>query len=582
MYRVRNYKMTIFPKLFLSFLAIIGSLYMLNLAMNNSGVRTIKTEIEESLKSRVHFYHSTFETDLKRIIKLKHEYLYDSDLMELSFVPEQMSDYQFAEAILRIKTRLNLLKTSSLYIDDVHVHIPLIDRTISSTGYVDSPPPDELKILKQSNFVHPIVSWDGRILIGGISPEWNLNDAEPLLTFKLQLSEEKIRLSLQQIDNTGLGGAILFDNNGTWAVYGNEAPSDEERMLLEQMKSVPEEAQSGTIHRKMNGQNYLVIYERSAALQSTTLVYFPEDEVLGPLKTNRHWFWWVSLASAGVVLAFSFWTYRLIHQPIRRMVQAFRKVENGDLSVAIHRRQEDEFSYLYTRFNAMVSELNVLIKEVYEQKIRSQRAELKQLQSQVNPHFLYNSYFVLYRMAKIPDIDNVIRLARHLGEYFRYITRSGSDEVALDEEVKHTLAYVQIQMFRFDQRIETRFADVPEACKPVRVPKLILQPIMENAYEHGLKETIADGLVSVEFVQQDQDLIIAVEDNGGEMTNEQIGELDRLLYQKNDLIETTGILNVHCRLQLKFGEAYGLSVSRASIGGLRVEMKIRLEPEPGS
>ena len=103
----------------------------------------------------------------------------------------------------------------------------------------------------------------------------------------------------------------------------------------------------------------------------------------------------------------------------------------------------------------MVSKLNVLVKEVYEQKIRSQRAELKQLQSQVNPHFLYNSYFVLYRLAKIPDVDNVLRMARHLGEYFRFITRSRSDEVTLEEELKHTLAYIQIQMYRFDQRVET-------------------------------------------------------------------------------------------------------------------------------
>jgi len=580
LFRASKYRVPIFPKLFLSFLFIIASLYFLNMAMNMARVGTIRKEIEDSLKSRVHFYHSTLVTDLKRVIQLKNEYLYDKDLMELSFVPEQMSDYQFAEAVLRIRTRLSLLETSSLYIEDVNVHIPLIDRTISSKGYVNSPTTEELDALQGSNYSHPVVSWNNRLLIGGLSPENIVDDSDLLLAFKIQLSKEKLRQSLKQINNAGEGKAVLLDNKGEWAVFSENMPSDDEQRLLEQLRIEIETAPQGTLYRKVNGENHIFVYERSTVLDATTIVYFQEKEILAPLNKHRLWFWWVSLLSIGGVLAFSLWTYRLIHRPIHKLVRAFRKVEQGDLGVALQSRQADEFHYLYTQFNAMVSKLNVLVKEVYEQKIRSQRAVLKQLQSQVNPHFLYNSYFVLYRLAKIPDIDNVVRMARHLGEYFRYITRSRSDEVTLEEEVKHTLAYIQIQMFRFDQRLETHCEDVPETCKHVLVPKLILQPIVENAYEHGLQETTAGGLVQIAFVQQDDDLIISFEDNGAEINDEKIAELSSLLRKKtDDAIETTGMLNVHRRLQLRYGSSYGLAVSRASIGGLRVEMKIGLKQE---
>ncbi len=174
-------------------------------------------------------------------------------------------------------------------------------------------------------------------------------------------------------------------------------------------------------------------------------------------------------------------------------------------------------------------------------------------------------------------------MARHLGEYFRFITRSRSDEVTLEEELKHTLAYIQIQMYRFDQRVETYCEELPEACKSISVPRLILQPIVENAYEHGLRETVSGGLVRMAFQQLDQDLIIIFEDNGSEMTDEKIAELHDLLHANADeAIETTGILNVHRRLQLKYGSSYGLSVSRAQIGGLRIEMRIGLEQDSES
>ncbi|GBG05740.1 sensor histidine kinase [Paenibacillus agaridevorans] len=571
--------LSVFMKLFLSFSAIIIALYFLYWMMNNAASKTIQTEIEQSLQSRVHFYHNSLETDIKRVIQLKNEYLHDNDLAKISFSREQMSDYEFAEAILRIKNRLLLLKTSSLYVEDVQVYIPLINRTISPEGYVANPTETEITQLRKSNLTAPLVNWQNKLLIVGFSPELISKDIEPIIVFKVQLSIPNIRSSLKQIDTTNKGGMIFIDHAHQWAIYGHNTPSEIEQALYAYYQNNEALLKTGTFYHQINDERYVVIAENSSLLNSTSLIYFPESDILKPLQNSKTWIWWISIASILILFGFSIWTYRLIQRPLLSLVLAFRKVEHGDLTVSIKRRRSDEFSYLYDRFNAMVSELNVLVKEVYEQKIRSQRAELKQLQSQINPHFLYNSYFVVHRLAKIPDIDNVVRISRHLGEYFRYITKNDRDAVTLKEELAHTLAYIQIQMYRFDQRIHTICEEIPDYCRDIYVPKLFLQPIIENAYEHGLKNTLQNGLVEISFKLADKDLYICVTDNGQELSSEQLQILQDKLSHPNDLADTTGMLNVHRRLQLIYGQQYGITLSRTEIGGLNVTLKLNTNPK---
>ena len=116
-----------------------------------------------------------------------------------------------------------------------------------------------------------------------------------------------------------------------------------------------------------------------------------------------------------------------------------------------------------------------------------QNIELKQLQSQINPHFLYNSFFNIYRLAKDEDYENLTCFTQYLGSYYQYITRSASDEVSLLDEYNHAKTYCNIQQMRFHNRLELKMAPLPEAFAGYRVPRLIMQPIIENAFEHGLK-----------------------------------------------------------------------------------------------
>ena len=133
----------------------------------------------------------------------------------------------------------------------------------------------------------------------------------------------------------------------------------------------------------------------------------------------------------------------------------------------------------------MLDRISSLIDQVYRQKILYQESELKQLQSQINPHFLYNSYFVLYDMAINEDYENLAEFARHMGTYFQYITRSSSHVSRLYDEVEHARIYANFQAHRFRNRIAMEFDQLPEDLHDCLVPKVILQPVIENAFELG-------------------------------------------------------------------------------------------------
>ena len=193
---------------------------------------------------------------------------------------------------------------------------------------------------------------------------------------------------------------------------------------------------------------------------------------------------------------------------------SFEQVKRGNLDINIEHEIDDEFRFIYRNFNSMVKELKTLIDQSYKQKILVQRAEMKQLQSQINPHFLYNSFFILNTMARTEDYENIEKFTEQLGRYFQFITRSAADEVPLEKEVEHARVYTEIQAMRYSNRIKAYFEELPEEFWGIVVPRLILQPIIENAFEHGLGMVKKNGILTVSFEKLQNGLHIIIENNG--------------------------------------------------------------------
>jgi two-component system sensor histidine kinase YesM len=295
-----------------------------------------------------------------------------------------------------------------------------------------------------------------------------------------------------------------------------------------------------------------------------------EAEVYKPLGTYLYVMWAVFLLSFLILLVFSLSTRRFLQKPMRELVQAFHRVEEGRLDVALPLNTNDEFKYLYARFNAMLEYLRNLIDQVYRQRLLSQKAELKQLQSQINPHFLYNSFFMLQRLVQSEDQQGAASLCAYLGNYFRYVTRNAQEELPLSQEVEHARNYMEIQQMRFS-RMEIRFDPLPPAYADLLVPRLVLQPVMENAFAHGLTQQAAQQRMHVGFETDGNELRVIVEDNGKGAASEPLEAMNRRLQSlEGDEVEMTGILNVNRRIRLRFSGNSGVRVSRSDLGGWKV------------
>lgn len=570
----------IYSRLVLGFLCAIVPMYVAAMLMNDAASRSLKQEITQSLSARTHFFLGAFEQELRSTGVLINELSQDSDMQRLGAMASAMGIYDYFQAVDRIQSKMRLLQSSNQYVTAAQAYIPLIGKTIQGTSYIEAMPRDNITAL-QLKGEGPIIEWNGELQLGEVYPDGFRNGKEPNFAIVSRLSIPSIEQALEQLAG-GNGGAALAALDGKWALYSDTNDKVASSLVQQlDLDAFSGDSLSYTSQMDVAGSRYWFNAEKSPYLNTLLIVYSPEAELLGPLGKYRYMFYGLSLFSALVIILFSAWIYSRIHQPLTRMVRAFRRLDLDNWQVELYHGHRDEFLYLYEQFNLMVQRMRLLVEEAYEQKIHSQRSELKQLQSQINPHFLYNSFFTLHQMAELYDFDNIIRLTKHLGAYFKFITRNASDKVPLKAELEHARSYAEIQTIRFHRRIAVHWEELPVGWEAFEVPVLIVQPLIENAYLHGLEDKEAGGIIAVGLTETADGLQLSIEDNGDSLTDELLEQLRRKLEEKRGSGEVTGVVNVHRRLRLEFGAAGGLKLMRGNSGGLRIVAAFPRKGEDG-
>lgn len=567
-------RIPIFPKLMITFLVITMPLFALSLVLNELGKQEVKSQISNSITMNIHYYFMSLEKELERIIRTQQEFINDEDLLQLSNSLSIMSDYQRTKAINDLQLKLTTLKDSSVYIKEINVYIKSLNGTVLTSDVEDSPSArEEAEKIANATYTSgvPITFWQGRLYLNLTYPN-NLKkkpDKSPQFIQNIELSMEALTNVLNSFPQEG--GAILYNDN--WIV-GNHKYAEPLAEIRNKLAASIEQSAAFTKQVQVGSVKYMAVYEKSSFLDASLLFYFPENIIVGQLKTYGIWFWLLIVSSIIILIAFSYGIYLLIHRPLQNLVKRFRSVEGGNFNAVAAPPRQDEFGYIFNRFERTVQNLKTLIDELYVQKIRLQQSELKQLQMQITPHFLYNSFFILHRLIKHDENDTAELLSKNMGDYFHYITRNGLEEVAFEVEVNHVRSYVEIQNVRFSNRIAVDFGPLPESFHGVMIPRLILQPLVENAYEHGLGEVVSDGRLSIRFAAAEERLTFSVEDNGGGLSEERMAELTGRMNAAEEEGETTGLLNIQRRLKLKYGDNGGLELKRGSMGGLLVTIYI--------
>jgi len=578
------WKNSIFTRLIVTFLISMVPIFVLGIWIYKWSSQQLSEEIFNSMKQQAANYMDSLDHDIGRIQKLQYDMTQDEDLNQLANASQYLDNFEKTKAILRIHQLLSSIKNSSGYIQDARVLIPELKWSINADGYHRGVYSDmmlgefdELQKLR-SDSASQIVHWDDRLLMLAGFPNYARGGKPPLFLIEIELSKPALTTALLQLDGYKDSGFLMRKPSMNFQLE-NIYDDDALTQLSERLDAALEGNISGSISFRLQDKPYVAVYKMSDYTGITLSYFMPKEGILTSLKKLVIWYWIFFLIAILITAAYSYSLYLLIRRPLAKLIRSFRMVENGNLQIRIDYAHRDEFGYLFRRYNAMVENLQKLIEQVYEQKILSQKAELKQLQTQINPHFLYNSYFLLHRIIKKEDYDNALRFSKEIGRYFQFVTRNASDTVSLDSEVEHARIYAEIQAMRFAGRISVEFSDFPSVLGYRRVPRLILQPIIENAFEHGLENKTDKGLLSVRFELLPKGCIIVVEDNGEELTDKELEKLEMGFHKDNDYGEVTGLVNIDRRLKLFCEGGSGLMVSRSVYGGLKVQLTIITKEE---
>ncbi|MCR4657129.1 MAG: sensor histidine kinase [Lachnospiraceae bacterium] len=260
--------------------------------------------------------------------------------------------------------------------------------------------------------------------------------------------------------------------------------------------------------------------------------------------------------------------------PIQKLITKMRLVEKGDLSVRADLKYQDEIGMLGRTFDHMLERMNIMMEEIQTEKQRALTARLKSLQEQIKPHFLYNTLDTINWMAREHQADDVVKMVEALTNMFRLGLSQGKDFITVKEEIGHVTNYLYIQSVRYGDKL-TYDINVSGDCLEMVIPKLILQPLVENSIYHGIKLKKGGGRISVNAKKQGEELILSVYDTGAGLSREKLSSLrESIVSIREGGTGSFGMTYIIERLRLYAGDEFDIEIE--SVKGAFTEVVIRL------
>jgi two-component system, sensor histidine kinase YesM len=454
-------------------------------------------------------------------------------------------------------------------------------------------------------------------LIGNDGTEFNLNgDINHLLPFTREIPDKKLYYFSEmktipyayENKSVFIAGApiysITFENDiaiGTLmivldanALLGTPSktvrPAGSKIYVVDRIGKVfytnDESVKAGIAYHDIKGDGKYVVQKGSIPDIGGEIIFqLPQSELLSGIGEIRRQTIVIFLISLLLLAIPFFLVINNIIQPLKKLMRRMNEIKLGKLKhlqKRISLQGYAEIIIVANEFNEMLDEIDDLTRRLiesntrlYETELVKKQSEIAYLQSQINPHFLYNTLESMIGMAVEEGAANVFQMTKALALVFRYSIK-GTDMVPLREELAMIKSYICIQKIRFGNRFEVEY-HFSEAALECKVPKMILQPIVENAIFHGIEPKLGDGMLRLRGELKDDILSLSVEDNGAGMGIEQLRTVQsslsaqrRLAAPKHERSAGIGLTNVHNRIKLNYGDEYGISIRSESGAGTEV------------
>jgi two-component system sensor histidine kinase YesM len=311
---------------------------------------------------------------------------------------------------------------------------------------------------------------------------------------------------------------------------------------------------TGSFGENIQGESMLVSYRQIGSLGWTVVSVSPITDLNGKLISFRK----VMYAVLALCMILAFIIALLlsgnITNPIRKFIKSMSYAQEGNFDIQIQYKRKDEFTYLFSEYNKMILQIKELINKLYVSEVKKKEAELKALQAQINPHFLYNTLDSINWIALRNNVPDISHMVTSLSDFFRYSLSKGRSIIPIEDEFRQVESYLSIQQVRFKERLEYSIQIEPEVYGHYTV-KLILQPLVENSLLHGIEKRRGKGSIAIRAHKADDQIVIEISDNG---IGADVSELNAMLQNDNGSGKSFGMINVDQRIVQVFGEGWGI------------------------
>ncbi|MGG1617755.1 sensor histidine kinase [Paenibacillus sp. NRS-1782] len=518
----------------------------------DTSLNTVRQDIQQNNLNRIRFVMNNLDHNIENLSMFAVSLEADPMVGLLPSI-DRMNNYEQVKLMLDLTDKLYIQKFSEGWNNQISIFSTHVNKWIGASPPQKAPPS---KLSGEPWTFNPVL---------GEFTSYRMNDGYTInVTFPQDNLLEMLDRSKNETNDP------LFYHPGSPVIMNRYSKSTIVNALLGSLNPLLRGREEGTEVISVNGNDYLTIFMKSETLGWYMVDYLPLNQAFEPIVRTKKFFYiaCIMLLATGVVTLL--FLYRKVQIPIVTLLKGVRQLKNGDFSFRITRASRNEFDFLYADFNDMAAQIQDLIEKVYKEQLISREAMVKQLQAQINPHFLYNCLFFINNMIRLGNEEAVTAMTQNLAEYFRYSTRLDEPMTTLDKELGVVENYLKIQCLRIERL--TYGIDVPDSMRRLGIPKLLIQPLVENGVLHGIEQKQDSGFIQITGVEEHSLYRLMVEDDGKGLPKEKIEELLQRIEQPQQDTMGCALWNIRQRMHTHFVTPSGIEFSPSPMGGLKVTL----------
>lgn len=566
----------LFTKIVILIVVMLIPVVLLYSYSNKMTTKVVVNELNRSSSNQLDFFQSQVNTSIDELSSWPILLIHDPDIesFENQHLESEFLNLDLINQVKRIQNKLSIQESSSNWRSSLTLYSPSTKRMITESNSrtyniseLDQAnlPGWQVRKVKSGNDERYLFSW---YTISPYSAKDAVKNARSII--KIEFDSTNIQDMLDKFKSNGRRDPFYYVP-GTGTIYNRTADIERSNELLKQLDFTNmKDVDYRTV--KLGEDIYSVHTVISPATGWYLIDYIPLTDVLAPIRDSNRLFYGAVACLLFMSFLAAYLLYVQVQIPVRDLMHGFQRLKLGDYAVRLQPKGRNEFSFLSERFNSMVVQIQELFEHVYLEQIQVREARLKQLQSQINPHFFYNCFSYITSMAKLGKTDAVVAMSHNLSRYYRYTTRQERDLVPMREEIAFVISYLKIQKMRMS-RLDY-VMEIPEDMMDQLVPPLVLQPLIENAVIHGIEKSADACFIRVSGFEDQGRMCLQVEDDGPGMDDEELKVLQGRLARPMDEHSGCGLWNVNQRVQLRYGERSYISFGRSPMGGLKATIYI--------